>query len=189
MDNIGKKDFLLGIQTQFQRDMTVKYGPSCVCIDSTHGTNMYDFVLVTVLVIDDFGEGIPVAWAVSNREDATLLVQFFQAIKQRTCSIQTKWFMTSDAQQYYNTWSGAFGNTSTRKLLCAWHVDRAWRGALNELVSSKQIRVEIYHHLRVILMQDDEKEFQFLLQQLISYLDDCEPLFTNYFRKNYCNPS
>ena len=68
-----------------------------------------------------------------------------------------------------------------------WHVDRAWRGALNELVSSKQIRVEIYHHLRVILMQDDEKEFRFILQQLILYVDNCEPLFANYFRQNYCN--
>ena len=98
MDNIGKRDFLLGIHTKFQRDMMVKYGPSCVCMDSTHGTNMYDFVLVTVLVIDDCGEGIPVAWEISNKEDATLLVQFLQAIKHRTGSIQTKWFILAHAR-------------------------------------------------------------------------------------------
>ena len=28
----------------------------CVCTDATHGTNMYDFNLITVLVVDEFGE-------------------------------------------------------------------------------------------------------------------------------------
>ena len=40
---------------QFQRDMC-KYGDTCVCMDATHGTNMYDFNLITVLVIDEFGD-------------------------------------------------------------------------------------------------------------------------------------
>ena len=37
MDDVGKNDFLLGIQTQFQRDMLIKYGEMCVCMDATHG--------------------------------------------------------------------------------------------------------------------------------------------------------
>ena len=77
----------------------MKYGKVCVCMDATHGTNMYDFNLITVLIIDEFGEGIPVAWAVSNREDVTLLVQFLRSIKNRTGPINSKWFMSDDAQQ------------------------------------------------------------------------------------------
>ena len=57
MDDVGTDDFILRIQTQFQRDVC-KYGDTCVCMDATHGTNMYDFNLITVLVIDEFGEGI-----------------------------------------------------------------------------------------------------------------------------------
>jgi hypothetical protein len=34
---------------------------TCVRMDPTHGTNAYDFNLITVLVMDGFGEGIPVA--------------------------------------------------------------------------------------------------------------------------------
>ena len=56
MDNVGKDDCLLRIQTQFQRDMLVKNAHLCVCMDSTHGTNMYDLNLITILVIDEFGE-------------------------------------------------------------------------------------------------------------------------------------
>ena len=52
-------------------------------MDSTHGRKTYDFNLTTILVIDEFGEGIPVGWAISNREDITLLVEFFKASKNR----------------------------------------------------------------------------------------------------------
>ena len=49
MDNIGNNDFILAIQTEFQRDMLCLYGNMCVCMDATHGTNMYDFNLITLL--------------------------------------------------------------------------------------------------------------------------------------------
>ena len=47
-------------------------------MDATHRTNMYNFKLITILVLDDFGECIPVAWAISNREDAIMLVEFWE---------------------------------------------------------------------------------------------------------------
>ena len=101
MDNVGNDDFILGIQTQFQRDMLCKYGDVCICMDATHGTNMCDFKLITILVLDDFGEGIPVAWAISNREDA---VEFLGAIKYSTGPLKPpRWFMSDDAEQYYNS--------------------------------------------------------------------------------------
>ena len=115
MDNIGINDFILGIQTQFQRDMLCKYGSTCVCMDATHGTNMYDFNLITVLVIDQFGEGIPAAWAIANREDTTMLIQFLKAIKIRTGPLQPLWFMSDDAPQYFTAWKGVFEAKGTKK--------------------------------------------------------------------------
>jgi hypothetical protein len=41
-------------------------------------------IIITVLVIDEFGEGIPVAWAIANREDMTMLIEFLKAIEKRT---------------------------------------------------------------------------------------------------------
>ena len=97
-----------------------------VCIDSTHGTNSYSFSLVTVMGVDEFGEGYPLAWCLSNREDQLLLVNFFNALKDRVGNMNPKWFMTDDAEQYYSAWVRVFGG-NPNKLLCAWHVDRAWR--------------------------------------------------------------
>ena len=93
MDNIADQDFVLAIQTEFQRDMLMKFGNSTVCVDATHGTNMYDFHLITLLVIDEYGEGIPVVWVITNREDALLLMEFLKEVKKRTGSLTPQWFM------------------------------------------------------------------------------------------------
>ena len=51
-------------------------GSNVICVDATHGTNIYDFYLISVLVVDEFDEGGPVVWAISNREDGCVLTQF-----------------------------------------------------------------------------------------------------------------
>ena len=187
MDNVAHDDFLLVIQTEFQRDMLLKYGDLCICMDATHGTNAYDFNLITVMVIDGLGEGIPVAWAIANREDTTILVEFLKAIKERIGCLQPCCFMSDDANQYFNAWKGVFGGERTTKLLCAWHVDRAWKTALNQHVHTKQSRNEIYHQLRMLLMENEEATFRQLLQQFISFLDASEKAFSKYFKEHYCH--
>ena len=81
LDNLTDDDFLLCIQTEFQRDMLMAFEYDTVCIDITHGTNIYHFNLITLVVIDEYGEGIPVSWMLSNREDTISLIPFFEAIK------------------------------------------------------------------------------------------------------------
>lgn len=51
LDNLARDDFALGIMTPVQRDMLRAFGNNVVCMDATHGTNAYDFVLVAVLVV------------------------------------------------------------------------------------------------------------------------------------------
>ena len=43
------------------------------------GTNHYDFYLATRLIVDEWGEGVPVAWLVSNHETTAVLVEFLRA--------------------------------------------------------------------------------------------------------------
>ena len=38
--------------------------------------------LTTILVVDEFGEGYPTAWCISNRKDLNAMVYYFEA-KQR----------------------------------------------------------------------------------------------------------
>ena len=93
IDNMADNAFILEIQTHFQRDVMMKFGNDTVCMDSTHGTNMYDFNLITFLVVDEYGEGVPVAWMIANREDPVILIEFLTALKQRTGDLKPTWFM------------------------------------------------------------------------------------------------
>ena len=41
-------------------------------------------------------------------------------------NVHPEWFMSDDASQYYKCWSQVF-KRQPKRLLCIWHVDRAWR--------------------------------------------------------------
>ncbi len=55
---LDKDNFLLCLQTEFQCDVMKIFADKVICIDATH----------SVLVLDEFGEGVPVAWAISDKE-------------------------------------------------------------------------------------------------------------------------
>lgn len=73
----------LAIQTNNQRAMLQKFGSKVVCLDATHGTNRQNFLLITLLVVDDRGMGYPVAWLLTKSEDAENMRPFFRALKER----------------------------------------------------------------------------------------------------------
>ena len=132
---------------------------------------------------------------ISNREDTLVIVEFLKSIKSRVGDLKAEYFMSDEAEQFFNAWQGVFGKkeVKTKKLLCSWHVDRSWRRSLQLSTLSfststvENERVEIYHHLRTLLEANNTSEFQLLLQHFITWLhnksyDD----FCNYFQLHYC---
>ena len=180
----NEKDFALGIQTEFQRDMLKKFGNCTVCIDTTYNTNMYDFYLTTLLVIDEYGEGIPVAWIISNRQDGDTLSHWFKSINSKTGMLNPKWFMSDDAEQFFNAWTAVFGGGGMRKLLCAWHVDKAWRKALDN-VKDINIRIELYHFLQALLQENEVTAFRIKLQHFLTIANNRSKDFHSYFLQYY----
>ena len=71
-------------------------------------------------------------------------------------------------------WVGVF-EEKPLKLICTWHVDKAWRKKLSELVASKERRVQIYHHLRLLL----EESFA------SKVLEEDEISFFDYLKNTY----
>ena len=116
-----QRNFIIVIQTSLLMN---KFGNNIVSMDDTHGTNSYDFSLITVLVIDEFCEGCPGAWCLCNRTDKYILIDFLIAVKNTVGCIKPHWVMSDDAEQYYNAWVAVFG-MGPHKLLCIWHVDNA----------------------------------------------------------------
>ena len=187
LKDLNKDDFIICVQTPFQADMLREFGSEAVCVDSTHGTNVYDFKLITVIVLDELGEGIPVAWMISNREDALALMPFFRKIKQKCGDISAKVFMSDDADNFYNAWKSTFTVANTKKLICAWHVDRSWRRSLQKHINTVSDQANVYHYLQVLLTEKNINAFHQTLQQFVSWLSEREELgsFCHYFHREY----
>ena len=181
---LPNKDFLLGFQTEFQRDTMIKYASSLVCIDSTHCTTGYDFLLITVLVKDDYGEGVPVAWLISNREDICALDPFFAELKLRVGNIEVGDFMSDDAGAFYNAWTRNFP-APKRQLLCAWHVDKAIRSNILRHVRNVDDQANLYRMVKLLQIETDKKEFKKQLQSFCAYAEDHYPEFWKYFSSEF----
>ena len=159
---LNKNDFVMVLQTPYQAHIMKEFGNNIVCIDSTFKTTGYDFTLITVMVIDEFGEGYPTGWCLTTREDHHVMHLFFETLKQRVGAINTRWIMTDDADQFYNAWKSAFSDSS-HKLLCTWHVDRAWRGAIASKIANAELRCQVYHSLHTIAQETDINAFNVML--------------------------
>ena len=81
--------------------------PTMLCLDSC--------CPVRFLSTEDHGEGIPIAWAISNREDTTILVQFLKAVHNPVDEIETSVFMSNCAEQYFSALRGTFITTANTK--------------------------------------------------------------------------
>lgn len=61
---LKKEDFMLAFMTAFQKETIQNLKSNdlvVICMDATHGTNGYDFYLITLLTKDKFGQGLPLA--------------------------------------------------------------------------------------------------------------------------------
>ncbi len=156
-----------------------------VCLDATRGTNIYDFQLITLMIVDEYREGFPVAWCLSNRTDETALIVYFKSLQEQVKTIVPSWLMSDDAEQFYTSWVYVFG-PGPRKLLCSWHVDRAWRGQLN-LIKCKEAQAEVYHILRILLEETDIQRFETFLQGALTKFNSNETTtaFGTYFSRMY----
>lgn len=184
---LATDDFVLGLQTTTQRQFMLEFGAdSVVCLDNTHGTNQYGFNLITLLVVDDFGESNPVAFMISAKEDESVLVAFFGSIKARLPAASTfraSHVMTDDASQYHSAWVSVFGNAEKR--LCVWHVDRAWRRAIMENIPNRETQVETYHMVCSVMQELDTDVFRQCSSSLLSQLQQTAPKFASCF-SSYC---
>ena len=74
---VGEEDFIIVLQTKAQQVMMKQFAEKGVCCDTTHGTTGYDFKLATLIALDEFQEGLPVAHCLANKENYNFMELFF----------------------------------------------------------------------------------------------------------------
>lgn len=170
-------DILIGIQTEFQKDMFLKYGKNCVCIDSLHETSQYDYFLIIVMVIDGMGEILPVAWLISNKEDSCALTTFFQALKERIGNFETDILMSDSASAFYNAWISVFP-TPKRRSHCSWQIDKCGRKNLQTLIPENKFSEKEHSHLKTFNYGLNEQKFRKMIQEFESWMSNIKTLLT-----------
>ena len=185
--SLAKEDFFIAVQTPLQKHMFKQFASNGVCCDTTHGTNGYDFSLATILVADEFGKGFPVGWCISNHEDLSVMHLFFSLIREN-CGVQHSGFFMSDmAPQFYNAWVAVMGEPRPKKLVCTWHVDKAWRTELKKKIGETVVEAEVYKMLRMVLEQTNTNLFQDCVNALLLDLssDVKKKDFHDYFKEQW----
>ncbi|XP_072400207.1 uncharacterized protein [Diabrotica undecimpunctata] len=162
---LKKDDFILIIMNQAQCEILKKFGSDCICPDSTHGMNTFDFQLTTLMIIDDMRQGFPCAFLISNRVDKEVLKVLFSHIRMYSNVITPHVFMTDIAESFYNAWVDIMGKPVMR-LYCSWHIDQAWRKNLVKIrIRDKQI--EVYKFLRTIMEERDVTAFSKMIDEFL----------------------
>lgn len=177
---------MLVIANDFQLSMLEKFGNDIVCIDSTHGTNMYDFHLTTLLIVDEFGNGVPTAFCISNKKNTATWITFFEKLRDCGFLLQPKVFMSDIDDSFYNAWITVM-KPANKRLLCTWHVDKAWRTKLQEKIKIQEKRALVYKGLRVLLQETNVDKFVKLVEGFLvnTFNDNDTKEFASYFDNFY----
>jgi len=189
--NLRADDFCLVIITEAQiAGLQQLYRPQCeVAMDSTHGTNAYDFQLTTLMLVDDHGEGFPSAFCFSNRVDELVMCAFLCVCKENfAVALEDVVFMSDDAEVYANAWTRVMGAPAHR-LLCTWHIDRAWRKNLSRIRGDSVLKANIYKMMRALMEITDRETFWQKLTEFMdsAMADDRTVQFAEYFQREYAS--
>lgn len=149
-DNV---DFILGLQTDWQLDMMLKFGHDrLLAMNSTLGTNEFKFHLYTILVFDQHHSGIPVAWAITSSSGTATTKQWLLELFNRAILKSPEWkpnaFVVDDVAVEIDAIRSVF---ELPILLCLWHVRRCWLKNLLRKVKDWGVRVAIFTALGLIM--------------------------------------
>lgn len=135
--------FALSIFSKFQRKMYANHH-KLLCMDATHKITAYGFLLFSLVCMDDYGNGIPICFLITNSGLSECIEYWLHRFK-AACAIEPKVIMTDNDDAELQAVGKVF--PSAIKNLCWWHVLRAWRKNLVEKVKDKDIRESIWKQM------------------------------------------
>lgn len=141
--------------------------------------------MYTLLVVDNYGNGFPVAFCFTNKSDTSTYKLFFEYIQRAVGLIKANVFMSDDEPGFYNAWESIMGPVS-KQLLCTWHVLRSWGKNLSK-IHSKEKKSMVYKTLKSLIHETDKNKFYIELTKVIEDLknDTDTADFGQYFVSNY----
>jgi hypothetical protein len=180
---LSEDDFVLVYMDQFQEELLRKFGGNVLAYNSTHGTNSKDFMLHTLLVLDENWIGIGVAFMLTNRNDAIVLEVFLDSIKKKAGVLAPNSLMTDMQPSFFNAFNEVMGQPKCW-LWCIWHVFEKWRQHQKK-VPVKDKRKRLMKELYQLTQETDKHLFEQALEKFLHNSDPDLKTFIEYFQKYY----
>ena len=121
----GEAGFRVFICTEFQKAMLSMFGSFCL-LDSVHSVIRNGMNQLTLMVIDEFGRGVPVGFALVSNEDFESWRNFLKFCFKRAGRDPKQTATMSDGDKtIINACSSWMGLGVERHLLCAFHMQQA----------------------------------------------------------------
>jgi hypothetical protein len=186
---LDDEDIFLAIMSPVQVQMALKnlsLPDKIVCMDSTHGLNQYSFLMISLLTIDSFGKGYPVAHLYSNKETKKVLKLFLKLIKNKCGQLDCDAFMSDCAATFYNAWieEMCVNKPLPARLWCSWHVLKNWTKKLKK-IPDNLLQKKVTRKLLALRDELDEEKFPHMLNSFIEFCKKHCPVFCGYFEKYY----
>lgn len=178
-----EEDFVLVIMTDIQEKLLRMHGHKLIALDGTKGVIGYDFVLHSVLVSDDTGLGIAVAFALSSRNNQNVIDVLLLCLRNQVGIIETTTLISDMENSHYDSWIQIMGPPKHR-VYSTWHVRDNWRRKLVK-ISDADKRTMITKKLVEMSEEIDETIFKRKLEDFISNTDPHLKTFLDSFRKQY----
>lgn len=174
----------LVFMTPVQVVLMKQFGTNIICIDCISGDEE-GTQLLTVLVMDESGIPLPVAYCFSSNFD-NVMEKIFVAIKKKVGKVQTKIFMSDDSPTTYNAWQTVMGPVQ-KTMICPWFTDKMWRKEIGERVLKRTDQVVVYRACRYLLEQMDKEKFEVWFTLVVEAFENNPNTveFGRYFRSVY----
>ena len=95
--------------------------PRILCVDGTHKLNQYGHVLLSLLVINENGQGLVTAWAITSRENGTIWYIMCKNLRPICIVLKPEVMMSDDTNAAWNGLRRVW-TSLVHKLLCHWHL-------------------------------------------------------------------
>ncbi|XP_070394561.1 uncharacterized protein [Dermacentor albipictus] len=119
-----EQTLLLCIQTEFMRELMLKYSDDVVCLDATYKTTDYALPLFLIVVKTASSYAIAGAFMVQF-ETADSIEEALNTFKAWNPTLSPKFWMVDYSQAEISALSAAFPNS--RPVLCDFHREQAWQ--------------------------------------------------------------
>ena len=145
--------------SDFYKDTLEAMAPALniVCMDATHNTNEYAFLLVTLMVKDQTGMGCPVAHCICTSDNEEILFVFLNEVRKKVGRILVRYFMSDMAPQYYKTFVNVMHKSTDdpfptpEAIRCMWHVIKAWYSKARDIIKDTDIVEGIMNSCRAMI--------------------------------------